>query len=199
MSLKCALVTWKANSLLGSVRRSIVSRSKEVLPPSIQHCHWGHIQVLCPTLGSPARGTWTYWTQPWGACSSWSCYKEGLWARCSTEVPFSFNIYAFWWFCVFLYYAGWPLVTPHNGQILNCSSSQQASFFIFRSVSWTFHFLTCISFDADGFKNFAGPESPATLIFFHFGNFFIFRRLLCAVYCKHWWKCIKLVFPSFTP
>lgn len=55
MNQQCATVTKMAGSLLGCIRKTVSSRSKEVIFP-LYLAVVRHTWVLCPGLGSPVQG-----------------------------------------------------------------------------------------------------------------------------------------------
>ena len=52
-SQQCALAAWKANCVLGCVKKGVASREREVCSPLLSYCE-APSGVLCPGLGSPA-------------------------------------------------------------------------------------------------------------------------------------------------
>ena len=67
MSQQCALATEKVNSILGCIRQSITSRSKEVILPlysslvglQLKCC----VQFTSPPSPPSTTETWTYWKE----------------------------------------------------------------------------------------------------------------------------------------
>lgn len=63
VSQQCALAATEGNAILGCVRRSAASRSREVICPSTQHC-CGHIWNAVPSAWLPVtKESWVYWSK----------------------------------------------------------------------------------------------------------------------------------------
>jgi len=55
MSWKCALFAKKANGILGNIKKSVVSRLREVILPPLLCPGETLFRILCQVLGSPVQ------------------------------------------------------------------------------------------------------------------------------------------------
>ena len=55
MSHECVLLAQKANDILGTIRRGVMSRAREVIVPSLFCLCEAPSGVLCPSLGPPTQ------------------------------------------------------------------------------------------------------------------------------------------------
>lgn len=76
-------ITKKANDCPGCIRRSVYSRSRELILPSAQPC-WDHNQTSWSMSRLPSTvGPWTYWREfsegPWTRLGKWSIWHMRRW------------------------------------------------------------------------------------------------------------------------
>ena len=65
MSKKCEAAAWKANSILGSIRRRVASRKREVIAPLYSALVGPYLEYYVQIWG-PQHQMWIFWRGPRG-------------------------------------------------------------------------------------------------------------------------------------